>query len=114
MVSETGSENTLPAISYESALSGGEDFMVILAEQKIFEKKQETLTPSFITDPFVRNSLSDISVISLFLSPEDSFSHEILLPDQNIFLYLTASSRQFFQKFHHARSQRYYPKNSQL
>lgn len=42
--------------------------MTLLAEKRIFEKKVELLIPGFITDPFIKNFLSDTSLLSSFLS----------------------------------------------
>lgn len=74
-----------PEVSYASSLIPEDDFMTLLAEQRIFEKKNDMLIPGFITDPFIKKFLSDTSIISSFLDSEDlslAFSNESFSPEE--------------------------------
>ena len=44
------------------------DIRLLLAEKRVFEKREEILTPGFITNPFTENLLSSNSLLSVFLS----------------------------------------------
>lgn len=48
--------------------SSGREFHDSLGRKKNLRKKVELLIPGFITDPFIKNFLSDTSLLSSFLS----------------------------------------------
>jgi hypothetical protein len=69
---------TKNTVSFESPIESNDSLMTLLSEKRIFEKKQELVTPGFITDPFTHLFLSGSSIALIsFLASGSSFSWEV-------------------------------------
>lgn len=55
-------------INFDAANELDSSFMTVLAEKRVFEKKQEMLVPTFLTNPFMTDFSKDTTLLDLFLS----------------------------------------------